>query len=172
MQNKFEPGNGGTTYNEQLVNILLKDYELAASRFDKTDDRIIQLISVGLALFGLVAVVLRQAPSSSPGNATFLATLREFLGTQPYKASNTDVDVLGQCLWACVIFVVGYAVLVRLYTGLWKMGSRHKFAWLKNPASGWLARASGLDSSASKPRPKLQMSKLGALMLLAQRLLY
>lgn len=111
-----------TAHSEQLVNILLKDYELAASRFDKTDDRIIQLISVGLALFGLVVVLVRQAPGSSSGTALFPAVIRELFGQSASRSvqNNSDADV-----WlACVLFEIVYFILRMLCFYLWDQASK------------------------------------------------
>jgi hypothetical protein len=107
----------------EFVNILLKDYELAASRFDKTDDRVIQLISIGLAFFGLVVVFVRQAPGSSTGTptatpiATPLAVVQEASTSQP---RNLDSDV-----WlACAVFVAVYIFLSALCFFFWEQASK------------------------------------------------
>jgi hypothetical protein len=123
MADKINGGADDTARNEQLVNVLLKDYELAASRFDKTDDRIIQLISVGLALFGFVVVLVRQAPASSSGTTTFPTFLQELFGHSDRRSSiprNLDSDV-----WlACLLFAVVYFILSALCVLLWYRGSK------------------------------------------------
>ncbi|HEX8218983.1 MAG TPA: hypothetical protein VF914_07185 [Chloroflexia bacterium] len=157
MKKKPKAGPGDTTDNEQLVSVLLKDYELAVSRFDKTDDRIIQLISVGLALIGLVVVLLRQVPGASAGTArtasgsdAFLATSREFVAAPTLATATADMEAVRNCVGACLIFLIGYIGLVHVCALLWKPGKRKKFAVQLPDCLVW---ASGLKFGTDKQKP-------------------
>jgi hypothetical protein len=110
----------GADYDNQVIAVLLKDYELAASRFDKTDDRIIQLISVGLAFFGLVVVLLRQT-QSSPSGATALPSTQSWVIA---TSSPQVTDPLLYVIWSSLLFSTVYFGLLIFCATLWLSGSK------------------------------------------------
>jgi hypothetical protein len=62
--------------NSHRFDALMKEYELTTNRLDKTDDRIIQLVSIGLAALGAIFLFLKQTqPSGTSSGVILLSTI-------------------------------------------------------------------------------------------------
>lgn len=91
----------------QIVTVMLKEYELALTRFDRTDERIIQLVGAGLAFFAAVILVIKDAPKDTPEGAT--------VPSPP-----------GIALWGCILFIALYWLLWLTAKSLYKRDLRRR----------------------------------------------
>jgi hypothetical protein len=103
----------------EKIRILLKEYELAIDRLDRSEDRAIQILSVGFAFFGGVAVLLGGRDNNdvrnSGGTPTATATIQDtaISSFTPTSTSYNQVASLSfDVTWLLPLFIILFYGLI------------------------------------------------------------